>query len=145
MLDAILDEVLDTVLDAMLNAVVKIVQYGSVPCRAVVNRYERKEEIKMKILITTEWYAPVINGVVTSVLNLQRELEKLGHEVRILTLSGCGDSYTEGNVTYIGSIGAERVYPNARVAVSFSNEEIEEIKEEIKEEIEEIKEEVEEW
>lgn len=102
-------------------------QNGSVPCRAVINRHERKEDIKMKILITTEWYAPVINGVVTSVLNLQRELEKLGHEVRILTLSGCGDSYTEGNVTYIGSIGAERVYPNARVAVSFSNEEIEEL------------------
>ena len=33
----------------------------------------------MKILITTDWYAPVINGVVTSVLLLQRELEERGH------------------------------------------------------------------
>lgn len=79
----------------------------------------------MKILITTEWYAPVINGVVTSVLNLQRELEKMGHEVKILTLSDGGHSYTEGNVTYIASIGAEKIYPNARLAVSFRNEEIE--------------------
>ena len=41
----------------------------------------------MKILITTDWYTPAINGVVTSVKNLQRELERRGHEVRILTLS----------------------------------------------------------
>ena len=30
----------------------------------------------MKVLITTDWYAPVINGVVTSVKNLCRELER---------------------------------------------------------------------
>ena len=29
----------------------------------------------MKILITSDWYAPAVNGVVTSVLNLRRELE----------------------------------------------------------------------
>lgn len=39
----------------------------------------------MKILITTDWYTPAVNGVVTSVKNLQRELERRGHEVRILT------------------------------------------------------------
>ena len=37
----------------------------------------------MKILITTDWYTPAVNGVVTSVKNLQRELERRGHEVRI--------------------------------------------------------------
>ena len=78
----------------------------------------------MKILITTEWYTPVINGVVTSVLNLQRELEKLGHEVKILTLSHTTESYTEGNVTYIGSLNAGTVYPQARVAVNLRSEEI---------------------
>ncbi|MFR4430637.1 MAG: glycosyltransferase, partial [Blautia faecis] len=41
----------------------------------------------MKILITTDWYKPIINGVVTSVLNLKKELEERGHEVRVLTLS----------------------------------------------------------
>lgn len=40
----------------------------------------------MKILITTDWYEPVINGVVTSVVNLSNELKKRGHEVKILTL-----------------------------------------------------------
>lgn len=30
----------------------------------------------MKILITTDWYRPVINGVVTSVLNLTDAIGK---------------------------------------------------------------------
>lgn len=38
----------------------------------------------MKILITTDWYRPVINGVVTSVLNLTEQLEKRGHEVKVV-------------------------------------------------------------
>lgn len=33
----------------------------------------------MKILITTDWYEPVIDGVVTSVVNLSNELKKRGH------------------------------------------------------------------
>ena len=41
----------------------------------------------MKILITTDWYKPVINGVVTSVLNLTEQLESRGQEVKVLTLS----------------------------------------------------------
>ena len=41
----------------------------------------------MKILITSDWYTPAVNGVVTSVKNLKRELERRGHEVRVLTLS----------------------------------------------------------
>lgn len=44
----------------------------------------------MKILITTDWYAPIVNGVVTSVLNLKRELEERGHDVRVLTLASKG-------------------------------------------------------
>lgn len=30
----------------------------------------------MKVLITTDWYEPVINGVVTSLKTLTREFEK---------------------------------------------------------------------
>ena len=52
----------------------------------------------MKILITTDWYRPVINGVVTSVLNLTEQLEKRGHEVKVLTLSRNCHSYKEENV-----------------------------------------------
>ena len=30
----------------------------------------------MRVLITTDWYEPVINGVVTSVMNLSRQLRE---------------------------------------------------------------------
>ena len=72
----------------------------------------------MKILITTDWYAPVINGVVTSVLLLQRELERLGHEVRVVTLSNTLHSYKDGNVYYMGSVSANKIYPGARLRVN---------------------------
>lgn len=76
----------------------------------------------MKVLITTDWYEPVINGVVTSVLNLARGLRALGHNVKILTLSGTRRSYVQGDVTYMGSVGAGIVYPNARLRAAPTNE-----------------------
>ncbi|MDE7262392.1 MAG: glycosyltransferase family 4 protein [Oscillospiraceae bacterium] len=72
----------------------------------------------MKILITTDWYAPVINGVVTSVLLLKRELEARGHEVRVVTLSNTLHSYKDGNVYYMGSVSANRIYPGARLRIN---------------------------
>lgn len=69
----------------------------------------------MRILITSDWYVPAVNGVVTSVLNLSEELRKLGHEVRILTLSARGLPYQEGDVYYVPSISGEMVYKNARI------------------------------
>ena len=71
----------------------------------------------MKVLITTDWYEPVINGVVTSVMNLSRKLRERGHEVKILTLSRTCHSYIEGNVIYAGSIGMGCIYPQARVKI----------------------------
>ena len=41
-------------------------------------RTTRKEGPHMKILITSDWYSPAVNGVVTSVKNLRQELEQ-GH------------------------------------------------------------------
>lgn len=76
----------------------------------------------MKILITTECYRPIINGVVTSVVNLQSELEKNGHEVRILTLSPDGRSFTDNGVTYIGSVPA--LYPGVRTALRVHRREL---------------------
>lgn len=72
----------------------------------------------MKVLITTDWYAPVINGVVTSVLLLQRELEKLDHEVRVVTLSSTLHTYKDGNVYYMGSVSANKIYPGARLKIN---------------------------
>lgn len=71
----------------------------------------------MKVLITTDWYEPVINGVVTSVMNLSRKLRERGHEVKILTLSRTYHSYIEGDVIYAGSIGMGCIYPQARVKI----------------------------
>lgn len=72
----------------------------------------------MKILITSDWYIPAVNGVVTSIRNLRRELEARGHEVRILTLSQTTRSWSENGVTYLGSIPAGRIYPGARLRTS---------------------------
>lgn len=81
----------------------------------------------MKILITSDWYAPAINGVVTSVVNLQKELQNLGHEVRILTLSENTRSFQQDGVTYIGSAGAGKIYQGARFALHFDNKYFEEL------------------
>lgn len=75
----------------------------------------------MKILITTDWYKPIVNGVVTSVLNLKRELEERGHEVRVLTLSGTGASYKDNEVYYVRSMDLGSIYPNARAVLPYSN------------------------
>ena len=61
----------------------------------------------MKILITTDLFRPAINGVVTSVLNLERELEKNGHEVKILAVSDTCSTYQMENVYYIRSVPAK--------------------------------------
>ena len=74
----------------------------------------------MKILITTDWYTPAVNGVVTSVKNLQRELEHRGHEVRILTLSQNLHSWSRDGVTAIGSVDAGRIYPGARLRTAMA-------------------------
>ncbi|MFI3238404.1 MAG: glycosyltransferase family 4 protein [Lachnospiraceae bacterium] len=81
----------------------------------------------MKILIASDWYEPVINGVVTSIINLKSGLEELGHEVRVLTLSMSSESYREGDVYYIGSLDAQRVYPGARIKLKLTQNEVKDI------------------
>lgn len=70
----------------------------------------------MKILITTETYYPVVNGVVRSIMNLKNYLESQGHDVRVLTLSNTVRSYVTKDVYYVGSLSAERIYPEARIS-----------------------------
>lgn len=81
----------------------------------------------MKILIASDWYKPTVNGVVVSVLNLQSELIKLGHEVRILTLSNNSYSYKVDNVVYLGSVSAEKIYPEARLRIPLTSGYVEEL------------------
>lgn len=80
----------------------------------------------MRILITTDTYSPMVNGVVTSTINLYKELKAQGHEVRILTLSSTGKSYAEEDVYYLKSIGV-RVYPGARIGATIKDKFIKEI------------------
>ena len=82
----------------------------------------------MKILITSDWYWPVVNGVVRSVLNLQKYLEDQGHEVRVLTLSNTSKSYKDGNVFYVGSLSAKKIYPQARVTNLLAETHLKEIR-----------------
>ena len=70
----------------------------------------------MKILITTDLFRSTINGVVTSVLDLEEELTRQGHEVRILTVSDKGKAYQEGNVWYLRSVPSG-IYPGVRIPV----------------------------
>lgn len=69
----------------------------------------------MKILLTSDVYTPYVSGVVTSLMNLKNELEKRGHDVRVITLSPDIKTHKDGNVYYIGSIGMGKIYPNVRV------------------------------
>ncbi len=81
----------------------------------------------MKILITSDWYSPAVNGVVTSVKNLRRELERRGHEVRVLTLSQTTRSWEKDGVTYLGSVAAGLVYPGARLRTALAGKWVREL------------------
>ena len=68
----------------------------------------------MRILITTDLYIPTINGVVTSVLNLEKELKEQGHEVKVLTVSDEFKAKTDGIHYYMKSIPSG-IYPEVRI------------------------------
>lgn len=71
----------------------------------------------LRVLLTTDWWEPVVNGVVASVSTLRRELEALGCEVRVLTLSDNMRTWSEDGVHHIGSLSAQLVYDHARIGM----------------------------
>lgn len=81
----------------------------------------------MKILLTTDWFTPAVNGVVTSVQNLRKGLEDRGHEVRILTLSCSSCSYVQNGVYYLRSMGVGAIYPKARLGMPLQKKIIKEL------------------
>ena len=81
----------------------------------------------MKILITTDLYATKTNGVVTSIRNLTEELQKKGHEIRILTVSETFKSHRNENVYYIKSLPLDIVYPDIRMPVYYHHRYIREL------------------
>ena len=72
----------------------------------------------MKVLIASDCYIPTINGVVTSIMNLKKGLEMLGHEVRLLTLSSSGKSEIIGNDYYLKSMKLDIIYPDVGIKIT---------------------------
>lgn len=71
----------------------------------------------MKILLTSDQSPATVNGVIISSLNLMRELEKAGQDVRLLTLSPTGKSYVDGQCYYIRSVPFN-IYPGVRASLA---------------------------
>jgi 1,2-diacylglycerol 3-alpha-glucosyltransferase len=67
----------------------------------------------LKILLTTDTFYPMVNGVVISTQNLYKQLKNLGNDVKILTLSPTGEEKIDGDIYYLKSFGVS-IYPNAR-------------------------------
>lgn len=80
----------------------------------------------MKILITTDTFLPMINGVAASTNILYKELKNSGHDVKVLTLSETGEEKAVGDIYYLKSKGI-RLYPEARIKVPFYNKLINEL------------------
>ena len=72
----------------------------------------------MKILLASDTWSPMVNGVVRSVELLYHQLLALGHDVRVVTLAQNGHSHEENGILYVGSISAERVYPSVRISAA---------------------------
>ena len=81
----------------------------------------------MKILITTDTYLPVVNGVVNSTDVLVRYLRQRGHEVKVITLSQTAHSYKVADIIYIGSMNANKIYPQVRIRTKLAGELIQEV------------------
>ena len=67
----------------------------------------------MRVGIFTESYTPLVNGVTTSILMLQRALEKEGHEVFIVTVGNEKLKYTleeDGKILRLPSINIPHLY-----------------------------------
>ena len=74
----------------------------------------------MKILLLHDVQADKQNGVSVSLGILSRELEKLGYDIKILTLSDGTKSYKEGNNYYLSSVPA-LIYPGIRMRLRRHN------------------------
>jgi 1,2-diacylglycerol 3-alpha-glucosyltransferase len=71
----------------------------------------------LRVLLTTDWWEPTVNGVVASVTTLRRQLEALGCEVRVLTLSSGLRSHMDRKVYRVGSVSVSLLYNELRVGL----------------------------
>lgn len=80
----------------------------------------------MKVLITTDVYDSIINGVAVSISNLMIGLKAQGHEVKVLTLSKDIRSHKLEDIYYVNSFPI-KIYPDARATFSFKHQFIKEL------------------
>ena len=64
----------------------------------------------MRIGLFTDTYTPDINGVVSSIVTLQRELEKNGHDVYVITNHKAMTMKKEGNVLRLPGLELKWLY-----------------------------------
>ena len=64
----------------------------------------------MRIGLVTDTYTPIINGVVSSIVTLQKELEALGHEVFVITNHKAIRSKREGNILRLAGVELKWLY-----------------------------------
>ncbi len=74
----------------------------------------------MKILLLSELYLPIINGVVTSTSTLSKALCDLGHEVRVLSLEK--KKCIRDNIYYNSALCVDKIYPDAYVSLKLDEE-----------------------
>lgn len=82
----------------------------------------------MKILITTDCYLFNTGGITGSVLALCSGLRRLGHQVKTLSSSNCGRSFSDGDDFYLKSIPAF-YYPDMRTSFAVRDPLIKELEE----------------
>ncbi len=80
----------------------------------------------LKILLTHEVMPDKQNGVSISMGILSRELKKLGHDIRILTLSDNTKTYKKGNIYCLSSVPAF-IYPGIRTRFRKNNKFVKEL------------------
>lgn len=82
----------------------------------------------MRIAIFTDTYLPTIDGVVNSICNTRRALQKLGHEVLIVAPGRHNDGSPDGDTLYCRSRELKR-YPGYRLALYPTKRELSFLKE----------------
>ena len=81
----------------------------------------------MRIGIFTDTYRPQVNGVVSSIMTLEKELRKLGHKVYIITTTDPDAPQVEPNVLRIPSMEFKPL-PQYRLGMIYSSKIIKKIK-----------------
>ena len=65
----------------------------------------------MRIGLFSDTYAPEVNGVVTSIVTLQKELEKHGHEVFVVTTAQSAiHIQKDGNILRLPGVELKKLY-----------------------------------